>query len=234
MCNLTNDVPQAFDWDAVAQKGVDRWQRPELNHGVCEFVAPQEYMVRPPQPLAYYFLIDTSLAAVTSGLTATAAATIKGALDRVPNADGRTRIGFMAVDSSLHYFTIPRDGSENNEVSMLVVSDLDEVFLPTPENLLVNLSECRANIEGFLDRLQSMFQETPDSKHAMGSALRAAHKLIAPIGGKVTVLSATLPNVGYGKLDMREDKKLLGTSKEGSLLQVQNRYDLAVLSAFEH
>ncbi|KAF2876341.1 COPII component protein [Massariosphaeria phaeospora] len=224
MCNLTNDVPQAFDWDAVAQKSVDRWQRPELNHGVCEFVAPQEYMVRPPQPLAYYFLIDTSLAAVSSGLTATASATIKGALDRIPNADGRTRIGFMAVDSSLHYFSIPRDGSENNEVSMLVVSDLEEVFLPTPESLLVNLSECRANIEGFLDRLQSMFQETSDSKHAMGSALRAAHKLISPIGGKVTVLSASLPNIGFGKLDMREDKKLLGTSKEGSLLQVQNSF----------
>ena len=51
MCNLTNDVPQAFDWDAAAQKSVDRWQRPELNHAVVEFVAPQEYMVRPPQPL---------------------------------------------------------------------------------------------------------------------------------------------------------------------------------------
>jgi protein transport protein SEC24 len=42
---LTNDVPQAFDWDSVQQKSVDRWQRSELNYGVVEFVAPQEYMV---------------------------------------------------------------------------------------------------------------------------------------------------------------------------------------------
>lgn len=48
LCNLTNDVPQAFDWDSVQQKSVDRWQRSELNYGVVEFVAPQEYMVRPP------------------------------------------------------------------------------------------------------------------------------------------------------------------------------------------
>lgn len=34
----------------------------------------------------------------------------------------------------------------------------------------------------------------------------------------MTILIATLPNHGTGKLEMREDKKLLGTSKEGSLI----------------
>jgi len=58
MCNLTNDVPQAFDWDAAQQKSVDRWQRSELNYAVCEFVAPQEYMVRPPQVSFYPFLVQ--------------------------------------------------------------------------------------------------------------------------------------------------------------------------------
>lgn len=224
MCNLTNDVPQAFDWDAAAQKSVDRWQRPELNHAVCEFVAPQEYMVRPPQPLVYLFLFDVSYAAVTNGLLATSARCILESLDRIPNADRRTRIGFMAVDSSLHYFSIPRDGSEFNEPGMLVVSDLDEPFLPTPQDLLVNLSECRQNVEIFLEKLQSMFQDTPNNASAMGSALRAGHKLISPVGGKITVLSASLPNIGHGKLEMREDKKMLGTSKEGSLLQTANSF----------
>jgi protein transport protein SEC24 len=97
MCNLTNDVPQAFDWDAAAQKSVDRWQRPELNYSVVEFVAPQEYMVRPPQPLVYLFLFDVSYAAVTSGLLATSARCILESLDRIPNVDRRTRLGFMAV-----------------------------------------------------------------------------------------------------------------------------------------
>lgn len=97
MCNLTNDVPQAFDWDAAQQKSVDRWQRAELNHSVVEFVAPQEYMVRPPQPLVYLFLFDVSYAAVTSGLLATSARCILESLDRIPNVDRRTRLGFMAV-----------------------------------------------------------------------------------------------------------------------------------------
>lgn len=232
MCNLTNDVPQSFDWDSVKQQSVDRWQRPELNYAVSEFVAPQEYMVRAPQPLIYLFLFDVSYAGVTSGLLATAARCILESLDRIPNTDRRTRLGFMAVDSSLHYFSIPRDSTaqegeeseSSGEARMLVVSDLDEPFLPTPEDLLVNLSECRTNIERFLEKLQGMFANTQNPSSAMGSALRAGHKLISHVGGKMVVLSATLPNIGYGKLEPREDKKLLGTSKESSLLQTQNSF----------
>ena len=224
MCNLTNEVPQAFDWDAASQKQLDRWARPELNHAVVEFVAPQEYMVRPPQPLVYLFLFDVSYNSVTNGLLATGARCILESLDRIPNADRRTRLGFMAVDSSLHYFSIPRDDSENGEPSMMVVSDLDEPFLPTPADLLVTLTECRENIENFLGRLQEMFQKTTNAGSCMGSALRAGHKLISPVGGKLTVLTATLPNIGHGKLEMREDKKLLGTSKESSLLQTGNSF----------
>ncbi|KAF7517640.1 hypothetical protein G7054_g13746 [Neopestalotiopsis clavispora] len=224
MCNLTNDVPQAFDWDAAAQKSVNRWDRPELNHAVVEFVAPQEYMVRPPQPLVYLFLFDVSYAAVSTGLLATSARTILDSLNRIPNADRRTRLGFIAVDSSLHYFSIPKDGEENTETSMLVVSDLDEPFLPVPQDLLVPLTESRESIENFLTKLPEMFQNNQNNGSCMGSALRAGHKLISPLGGKITVLSASLPNLGVGKLEMREDKKLLGTSKESSLLQTANSF----------
>ena len=218
MCNLTNDVPQAFDFDAATQKSSDRWQRPELNHAVVEFVAPQEYMVRPPQPLVYLFIFDVSYAAVTSGLLATSARTILESLDRIPNADRRTRLGFMGVDSSLHYFSIPRDGSDVTDPSMLVVSDLDEPFLPTPADLLVTLTESRESIEAFLGKLQEMFQSTQIGVSCMGAAMRAGHKLISPLGGKMTVITASIPSIGVGKLDMREDKKALGTSKEGGLL----------------
>ncbi|KAJ8063621.1 hypothetical protein OCU04_007490 [Sclerotinia nivalis] len=224
MCNLSNDVPQAFDWDAAAQQSVDRWQRPELNHAVVEFVAPQEYMVRPPQPLVYLFLFDVSFASVSCGLLATSARTILDSLNRIPNADRRTRVGFMAVDSSLHYFQVPKDTEENGETNMLVVSDLDEPFLPVPQELLVPLSECRMNVEKFLMTLPQMFQTNTNNGSCMGSALRAGHKLISPLGGKIVVITASLPNVGYGKLEMREDKKLLGTSKESSLLQTANSF----------
>ncbi|KAM7221487.1 hypothetical protein V8F06_003059 [Rhypophila decipiens] len=224
MCNLTNDVPQAFDWDAAAQQSVDRWQRHELNHAVVEFVAPQEYMVRPPQPLVYLFLFDVTYVAVTTGLLATSARTILDSLDRIPNADRRTRLGFIAVDSSLHYFSVPKDTDENGETSMLVVSDLEEPFLPVPQDLLVPLADARTSIENFLTKLPEMFVNNQDNGSCMGSALRAGHKLISPLGGKIAVLSASLPNLGEGKLSMREDKKLLGTSKESTLLQTASGF----------
>ncbi|KFH43766.1 Protein transport protein-like protein [Hapsidospora chrysogenum ATCC 11550] len=224
MCNLSNDVPQAFDWDAAAQQSVDRWQRAELNHSVVEFVAPQEYMVRPPQPLVYLFLFDVSYAAISSGLLATSARTILDSLNRIPNADRRTRLGFLAVDSSLHYFSVPKDEDENGEVHQLVISDLDEPFLPVPHDLLVPLSDSRQSVEKFLQKLPDMFQNNQSNFSCMGPALRAGHKLISALGGKIVVLTASLPNLGVGKLEMREDKKLLGTSKEGTLLQTANSF----------
>lgn len=45
MCNIANEVPQLFDWDQEKNQPADRWQRPELNHAVVEFIAPREYMV---------------------------------------------------------------------------------------------------------------------------------------------------------------------------------------------
>ena len=224
MCNLTNEVPQAFDWDATAQKPIDRWQRPELTHAVVEFVAPQEYMVRPPQPLVYLFVFDVSYAAITNGLLATSARTILESLDRIPNADRRTRLGFLAVDSNVHYFAIPPDGTENAGTNMLVVGDLEEPFLPTPDGLLLTLSECRENIEDFLGKLQGMFQSTQNGGSCLGPALRAAHRLVSAIGGKIIVLTASMPNLGVAKLEMREEKKLLGTSKENGLLQTANSF----------
>lgn len=46
MCNISNEVPQLFDWDQEKNEPADRWARPELNHSVVEFIAPREYMVR--------------------------------------------------------------------------------------------------------------------------------------------------------------------------------------------
>lgn len=67
MCNLSNEVPQLFDWDQTKNQPADRWKRAELNHSVIDYIAPTEYMVRPPQALVYVFLIDVSYPAINSG-----------------------------------------------------------------------------------------------------------------------------------------------------------------------
>ncbi|KAI0763029.1 protein transporter SEC24 [Trametes elegans] len=216
MCSMSNEVPQLFDWDQVRNQPGDRWARPELNHGVVEFVAPTEYMVRPPQPAVYVFLIDVSHNAIQSGMVATATRTILESLDRIPNEDNRTKVAFIAFDTSLHFFSLPAGTTDS---SMLVVSDVEDVFLPKPTDLLVNLTESRPAIEGLLGRLNDMFQDNHTIGSALGPALQAAFKLMAHIGGKIQVLSASLPSIGAGALKNREDPRVLGTSKESALLQ---------------
>ncbi|SOV02105.1 Protein transport protein SEC24 [Ustilago sp. UG-2017a] len=221
MCNISNEVPQLFDWNSETNQPADRWQRPELNHSVVEFIAPREYMVRPPQPPVYTLLIDVSYQAINSGMVATAARTILETLDRLPNSDDRAKICIIGVDTSLHFFSIT---PESTEPEMLVVSDLDDVFLPKPNDLLLNLTECRAGVEALLQRLGDMYKDSLVTGSALGAALQAAYKLISPIGGKIMVLTASLPSVGPGALKNREDPKLLGTAKESTLLAAASSF----------
>ncbi|KAG0009170.1 COPII subunit [Entomortierella chlamydospora] len=221
MCFTLNEVPSSFDYDSQTQQPVDRWQRKELNHAVVEYIAPAEYMVRPPQPLVYLFLIDVSYPAVQCGMVATAATTILESLDRIPNDEGRTKIGIITVDTSIHFYNL---NTASQEPQMLVVSDLEEPFLPQPQDLLCNLKECRPTLEALLNRMSDMFKDTQSVGNALGPALQAAYKMVSPIGGKILCLQATLPNLEAGALKPREDPKLLGTSKESTLLQAGSSF----------
>ena len=215
MCGLSNEVPQLFDWDQREGKPADRWARKELNHAVVEFIAPTEYLVRPPQPPVYAIVIDVSQSAIQSGMVATAARTILENLDNLPNADKRTKIAIIAVSTSLHFFSLPPGATEG---TMMVVSDLNDVFLPKPVDLLVNVHESRAAIENLLGKLNDMFADSHVVGNALGSALTAAHQLIGKYGGKIIALSSSLPTLGEGALKARDDPKLLGTGKESTLL----------------
>ena len=54
-------------------------QRPELHQGCVEFVAPAEYMVRPPQAPVYMFVLDVSPQAQANGSVQAAVDVIDGA-----------------------------------------------------------------------------------------------------------------------------------------------------------
>jgi protein transport protein SEC24 len=67
LCYLNNEIPTFYDYDTNTNQPVDRLARYELTHSVVEYVAPQEYMVRPPQPTVFLFMFDVSFASVQSG-----------------------------------------------------------------------------------------------------------------------------------------------------------------------
>lgn len=68
--------------------------------------------------------------------------------------------------------------SSLTQPQMLVVSDLDDIFIPLPDDLLVNLSESRSVVETFLDSLPSMFQDNMNLESAFGPALKAVFMIL--------------------------------------------------------
>lgn len=215
MCALLNDVAGDYfaHLDATGRR-IDTDQRPELTNGSVEFVAPTEYMVRPPMPPLYFFLIDVSVSAVRSGMLEVVAQTIKSCLDDLPGFP-RTQIGFITFDSTIHFYNMK---STLTQPQMMVVSDVDDIFVPLPDDLLVNLSESRTVAESFLDSLPSMFQDTMNVESAFGPALKAAFMVMSQLGGKLLIFQNSLPSIGVGRLRLRgDDPRVYGTDKEHSL-----------------
>lgn len=56
-----------------------------------------------------------------------------------------------------------------------------DVFLPTPDNLMVNLADCRELIRDLLEKLPSKYKESYDTHSALGAALQVAYKLLVSV-----------------------------------------------------
>ncbi|KAI4490569.1 hypothetical protein M0804_003513 [Polistes exclamans] len=201
LCYRVNDLPGEFQFDPITQSYGDPSRRPEVKTSTIEFIASSEYMLRPPQPAVYLFILDVSRLAVESGYLTVVCNTITDELLRLPG-DGRTQVGFLAVDSTIHFFSMPDNVSQPHEMIML---DVDDVFLPCPDNLIVNLKEREELIKDLLAQLPTKFQGTHDTNSALGAALQVAYKLMLPTGGRMTVFQTCLPNMGPGALQPRED-----------------------------
>ncbi|XP_063220045.1 protein transport protein Sec24A [Bacillus rossius redtenbacheri] len=204
LCFKVNELPEEFQYDPVSNTHGDPSKRPEIRSSTIEFIAPSEYMLRPPQPAVYLFLLDVSQMAVESGYLATFTKCLVDNLDKLPG-DGRTQVGFIAYNSNVHFYNLAEGLSQPQQ---MVIVDIDDVFVPCPDNLLVNLSECVELVKDLLAQLPAMFAGSHDSKSALGAALQAAYKLMAPTGGRITVFQSCLPNVGPGALSVREDPSL--------------------------
>lgn len=219
ICGMLNDVPTSYfsHLDANGQRR-DRDQRPELSRCSVEFVAPGDYMVRPPQPPVYVFVIDVSSNSVQSGMIESCVRAIKQSLDDLPGSS-RTQIGFLTFDTSVHFYNLK---STLAAPQMLVVSDLQDIALPLPEDLLVNLHDSRKVVDSLLDSLPTMFANTTATVSCTGPAITAAKKVIQHIGGKVLLFQSSLPSMGEGTLKVRDNPRMLGTDKEHMLLAAED------------
>ncbi|XP_030620740.1 protein transport protein Sec24B [Chanos chanos] len=209
LCYRVNDVPDEFMYNPVTRSYGEPHKRPEIQNSTVEFIASSDYMLRPPQPAAYLFVLDVSHNAIEAGYLNVFCQSLLENLDKLPG-DTRTKIGFLTFDSTIHFYNLQEGLSQPQ---MLVVSDIDDVFIPTHDSLLVNLKESKELVKELLTALPRMFTNTRETHSALGPALQAAFKLMSPTGGRVSVFQTQLPTLGAGLLHSREDPNQRSSTK---------------------
>ncbi|KAM9540655.1 protein transport protein Sec24A-like isoform 1-T1 [Salvelinus alpinus] len=210
LCYRVNDVPEEFMYNPVSRSYGEPHKRPEVQNATLEFIAPSEYMLRPPQPAVYLIVLDVSHNAVETGYLDVVCQSLLENINALPG-DSRTKIGFITFDSTIHFYNLQEGLSQPQ---MLVVSDIEDIFLPTPDSLLVNLNECKELVQDLLKSLPQMFGKTMETQCALGPALQAAFKLLSATGGRVSVFQTQLPSLGVGALKSREDPNQRASAKD--------------------
>ncbi|XP_068137632.1 protein transport protein Sec24B isoform X2 [Hyperolius riggenbachi] len=209
LCYRVNDVPEEFMYNPVTRSYGEPHKRTEVLNASVEFVASSDYMLRPPPPAVYLFVLDVSYNAVESGYLRYFCQSLLENIDKL-RGDSRTKIGFVTFDSTVHFYNLQEGISQPQ---MLIVSDVDEIFLPTPDGLLVNLHESMELIKDLLTALPSMFLNTRETHSALGPALQGAFKLMSATGGRISVFQTQLPSLGAGLLQSREDPNQRSSTK---------------------
>lgn len=229
-CTGVTDVPPEYiqPLDHMGKR-VDMYERPELSLGSFEYLATTDYCKNSklPQPPAYIFMIDVTYQSVKTGMVHLLCKELKSLLDRLPTEHGMKetaiRVGFVTYDTTLHFYNV---NSALAQPQMMVVSDVHDVFMPLLDGFLVKLSDSRAVIESLLDQIPEMFFETRETESMLAPVVEAglAALVSADISGKLFVFHSSLPIADApGKLKNRDDRKLLGTEKEKTILTPQSQ-----------
>lgn len=229
-CFGITDVPPEYiqPLDHMGKR-VDIAERPELALGTYEFLATTDYCKnnKLPQAPAYIFMIDVTYQSMKTGMVHLLCKELKSLLDRLPTEHGMKesaiKVGFVTYDSTLHFYNV---NSALAQPQMMVVSDVHDVFMPLLDGFLVKLSESRAVIDSLLDQIPEMFFETKETESMLSPVVQAglAALVSADLAGKLFVFHSSLPIAeAPGKLKNRDDRKLLGTEKEKTILSPQSQ-----------
>ncbi|KAI0075537.1 sec24-like protein [Panus rudis PR-1116 ss-1] len=223
---------------------LDHQSRPELNKGTVDFTVPQPYWAphpppritplfhpvfprpqdgyRTPQPLNHIFCFDVSTDAIRTGFLASACNFVLRALygeDGIPPClpEG-AQIAILTFDDTIQFYNL---ASHLELPEMLLVADVEEVFLPIPpEGLFVDPHSSRSQVERLLTSLLQKTEHTSYPTAALGSALAGALAAFSSRGGMVTAFVSTPPTVGLGALkplSVDFESTLYDTEKESTM-----------------
>lgn len=212
-CGQRIDVPTEY-YSALDDRGYRRDQnnRPELQRGTVDYVAPSDYTDVLPGVPVQLFVVDASRQSVASGFFHQILVTLRSliAFMQAP----MSKIGLMTFNHALQFYAFC-PGSE--EARLITVSDIEEPFVPCGhDRLYADVAEeaQRTQFEDLLDRLPELASEGEGDQVAGCAALQAAVELVGMAGGgNVLAFHAALPSTGRGALRNRDDIRLYGTSE---------------------
>ncbi|KAJ3571790.1 hypothetical protein NP233_g3515 [Leucocoprinus birnbaumii] len=226
---------------------LDHTERPELNRGTYDFVVPEEYWAqhppakinpsyfsidppptgsKQPLPMNYIFAFDVSNDAVETGFLKTSCDLLKTVLYGGLTLDGQQlepcfppecQLTILTYDSTLHFYDLK---VRSDLTPMLIVADLEEVFVPMRHGLFVDPIARRHAIEALLNSLPQRFMEFPSRDSCLGSTLQGVLAALAGRGGHAVFFHSTLPTVGIGALQGAPiEADLYDTDKEKTLFK---------------
>ncbi|XP_060569226.1 protein transport protein Sec24C-like [Ruditapes philippinarum] len=231
-CGAATDVPDAYfaHLDHTGRR-VDSYDRPELCLGSYEFVATKDYCKNSVLPNApgFVFMIDVSYNSVKSGLVHLICERLKkDILVNLPKDLGATqseiRVGFVTYGKEIHFYNVK---GALAQPQMLVVSDVEDVFVPLLDGFFVTLEESESVIDSLLAQIPQMFGESRETEVVLGPVIQAGLDALksAERSGKLYIFHTSLPiGEAPGKLKNRDDRKLLGTDKEKTILTPQTKF----------
>ncbi|CAG9534212.1 unnamed protein product [Cercopithifilaria johnstoni] len=203
----------------------DIQHRPEQYLGSYELVATKPYCkngLKPKEP-AFIFMLDVSYSAVQCGLVSVFCRNIRNLLNNLPKEVGQVksslRIGFATYDQTIHFYNLK---SHIGQPEMLVVGDVNDVFVPLVDGFLVTLEEADVVLNSLLCEIEKIFGDTRITETMLGPVIQAGLDALkcADRAGKLFIFHTNLPLLDApGKLKNRDDRKLLGTDKEKTVLQ---------------
>ncbi|KAF8889573.1 Sec23/Sec24 trunk domain-containing protein [Infundibulicybe gibba] len=232
-CNLcaheTEVTPEYFcNLDANLMR-LDHLHRPELNKGTVDFVVPEEYWavirqrndnaILHANAMNYVFALDVSAESIRSGFLRTVCSALRTALfggtlpDNTqvdPCIPPESGVAILTFDQTIHFHDL-----SSEKTPMMVLSDLDEVFVPRSGGIFINPSMHRPTVDSFFESLPRRFEYTSVHEAALGSCIRAAEAAFAGCGGHLIVFQSTMPTVGDGALvGQPKETELHDTDKE--------------------
>ncbi|XP_065058870.1 protein transport protein Sec24C-like [Rhopilema esculentum] len=231
ICSHSSEVPQEYFCHLDHQgRRVDVYERAELCFGSYEFVATTDYCKdeKFPSPPAFIFMIDVSYQSIQCGMVKRLTKELHTILDNLPKETGMEesliKVGFVTYSSSLHFYNVKDNLAQPQ---MMVVSDINDVFVPLVDGFLVDVKKAKVIVDSLLDMIPDLFSETRETDVILGPVVQAGMEALkaANISGKVFIFHTSLPIMeAPGKLRNREDRKLLGTDKEKTILAPQSQF----------